>query len=258
MQTNKRLVTYCVTFAIAAAVVLGWQRHTADELRGRIARQRAQARELARLSTEHQRLAAAQPTAQEMDKLLADRKAIAHLRSELEAMRHRAAAAAQTATAPGAAEVATVKAAPSLQGNLVAYKLWKNVGQATPDAAFETALWAAAGGELENLADLLAFDADARSRAATAFAGLPESIRNELGTPERLIALLVADDVPLGHATVVAQIPTPTETMVIAQIIDTDGTQKLAKFSLRTEGNSWRLVVPAKVVERYAASLQSP
>lgn len=94
MQTNKRLVTYCVTFAVAVTVVFGWQRHTADELRGRIARQRAQARELARLSTEHQRLAAAQPTAQEMDKLLADRKAIAHLRSELEAMRRRAAAAA--------------------------------------------------------------------------------------------------------------------------------------------------------------------
>jgi hypothetical protein len=128
----------------------------------------------------------------------------------------------------------------------------------TPDAAFETVLWAAAGGEFENVADLLAFDANTRSRSAAVFAELPESIRNELGTPERLIALLVADDVPLGRATVVAQIPTPTDTKVIAQIFDTDGTQKLAQFSLRADGNSWRLVVPEKVVQRYAARFQSP
>jgi hypothetical protein len=111
---------------------------------------------------------------------------------------------------------------------------------------------------LGNVADLLAFDANTRSRAAAIFAELPESIRNELGTPERLIALLVADDVPLGRASVVAQIPTPTDTKVIAQILDTDGTQKLAQFSLRADGNSWRLVVPEKVVQRYAARFQSP
>jgi hypothetical protein len=209
------------------------------------------------LTSENQRLVAAQPTAQEIEKLLADRKAIARLRSELETM-HRRAEAAARATTPSAAEGNPLATAPSLRGGTVAYQLWKNAGQATPDATFETVLWAAAGGELETVADLLAFDADARSRAAAVFAGLPDSIRNELGTPERLIALLVADDVPLGSAMVVAQIPTPTDTKVVAQVIDTDGTRKMSQFSLRADGNSWRLVVPRNVVERYAARLQSP
>jgi len=85
---------------------------------------------------------------------------------------------------------------------------------------------------------------------------MPKSVT--LGSPERLIALLVADDVPLGSAMIVAQVPTLPDPTVVALVLDPDGTQRMSKFSLRTEGNSWRLVVPAKVVERYAASLQSP
>jgi hypothetical protein len=252
MQSNTRFIAVIVPLVAIAGLVLTWQHHTTEELRGKIARQRTQSRELAKLNAANQRLVTAQPSAEELQKLLADRKAIARLRADLETMRRRAAAAPNTADGPPA------KAAPSLTGNLVAYQLWKDVGQATPDATFETVLWAAAGGELGNVADLLAFDANTRSRAAAIFAELPESIRNELGTPERLIALLVADDVPLGRASVVAQIPTPTDTKVIAQILDTDGTQKLAQFSLRADGNSWRLVVPEKVVQRYAARFQSP
>ena len=252
MHSNRRFLAVIISLVAIAGLVLAWQRHTAEELRGKIAWQRTQSRELARLKAANQRLVAAQPSAEDLEKLLADRKAIASLRSEIETMRRRAAAAPNTADGPPA------KAAPSLTGSLVEYQQWKNVGVATPDAAFETVLWAAAGGEFENVADLLAFDANTRSRAAAVFAELPESIRNELGTPERLIALLVADDVPLGRAAIVAQIPTPTDTKVIAQIFDTDGTQKLAQFSLRVDGNSWRLVVPEKVVQRYAARFKSP
>jgi len=257
MRHNPRFLVVIVAIGAVAAGVLGWQHHTAEGLRRQIAQQRAQSRELARLNTENQWLVAAQPTTQELEQLFADRKAIAQLRAELDTMHRRAEAAARVAAGQKAAGGAT-EAAPSMTGSALTYKLWRNAGQATPDAAFETVLWAAAGGEVETVADLLAFDAEARSRAAALFAQLPESIRNELGTPERLVALLVADDVPLGRATILGQYPSSTETWISAQIFDADGTVKMSSFSFRAEGDRWRLVVPGKVVERYAAKFRSP
>ena len=102
---------------------------------------------------------------------------------------------------------------------------------------------------------LLAFEPEARSLAETLFAHLPETVRKEFVSPERLIAFLTAKDVPLGSATILNQYPTPTETRVSAQIFDAEGKQKIALFSLRPEGPDWRLIVPGNAVKRYSAWL---
>ncbi len=258
MRTNKWPFIAIAAFTVVALAVLGWQRQTANDLRGEIARQRATARELARLSAEHQRLAAAQATAVELDRLLAERTAVAQLRKELEAMQRRVEATARATPGRSATVAEPVEPALSMIGTEVAFRLWRNAGQATSDAAFETVLWAAAGGEVDALADLLEFDTEARSKAAAIFANLPEPMRKELATPERLIALLTAKDVPLGSASIVGQFPTPVDTKVAALIFDAEGKSKVALFSMRAEGANWRLVVPGTVVEKYAAWLRAP
>lgn len=255
MRANKWPIAVIGAFVFVAVLVLGWQRQAANELRGEIARQRALGRERARLTTENQRLTAAQASAEELDRLLAERKAVAQLRAQLETMQRRT---TESTAARRGAMTEPPKVASLLNGNTVAYQLWQNAGAATPDAAFETVLWASAGGDIDRLVELLAFAPEARDLSAAIFAQLPAAMRKEFATPERLIAVLTAKDVPLGRAAILRQNATPTDTKVTAQIFDAAGNPKVAQFSLRAEGDRWRLVVPVNVVKRYAAALHPP
>ncbi len=244
------------TLIVVTIAVLGWQHRRANELRGEIARQRAQTHEQAQLRAENRRLAAEQPTAAELADLAARRRVAEQLRSQLAAMHQRE-------KAPVLAVASEQKAdsgmpVQSLKGNAVARRFWQNAGQATPDAAFQTTLWASAAGDIDSLADLLKLDPEAGREAAAAFDRLPAVVQNELGTPDRLIALLTAMDVPLGSAAILGQFPTPTDTRVSAQLIDADGQAKVAVFSMRADGDRWRLMVPSAVVKKYAGWLQAP
>ncbi|MFA6134871.1 MAG: hypothetical protein WC869_12720 [Phycisphaerae bacterium] len=252
MHPGKRSFAILATLIMATIAVLGWQHRQSNGLREAIAQQRTLAREQADLQAENRRLVAAQMTEAELEDLVARRMAAEQLRTQLATMHRRE----EASTRAAAADART--AVPSLKGNSLAFQLWQNAGQASPDAAFQTTLWAAAAGDLDSLAGLLEFDAAARSAAAAAFDRLPGAVQNELGTPERLIALLTAMDVPLGRAAILREFPTPTDTKVAAQLIDAEGKSKTAVFSLRTDGDRWRLVVPAEVVKKYAGWLQAP
>jgi hypothetical protein len=252
MPANKQSIAVLGTLVVATLCGLGWQHRQSIGLREEIVRQRAVAQEQARLQAEHRQLVAAQMTEPELADLIARRMVGEQLRTQLATMQRREAASPPAATVEAKAEI------PSLIGNSVAARLWQNAGQATPAAAFQTTLWASAAGDIDALADLLAFDVGARSEAAATFDRLPGALQSELGTPERMIALLTAMDVPLGRASIVGQFPTPTDTKVAAQLIDVEGRLKTAVFSLRADGDRWRLVVPAQVVQKYAGWLHAP
>lgn len=252
MHAQRRFLLLLGALAVTVATLLGWQRHAAEKLRATLAWEQSQATERARLQTEHQRLVANQATAAEIADALAERALVAQLREQLTAMQRRGRSA--TAAKPAPATVSPVTT-PSLTGHVLAYALWQNAGQETPAAAFESILWASSVGDIDALVGLLAFEPEARSLAETLFAHLPETVRKEFVSPERLIAFLTAKDVPLGSATILNQYPTPTETRVSAQIFDAEGKQKIALFSLRPEGPDWRLIVPGNAVKRYSAWL---
>ncbi len=255
MQTNRWPWVAIAVLALVAATALGWQRQTTAGLRGEIAGQRAQIRERATLQAEHRRLTATQATPKELETLLAERAAVAQLQAELDSLRRRA---SESAVVRRAERPEQAQPTPPLTGNVLAHQLWKNRGAATPAAAFETTLWASAGGNIDALAGLLALDPDARTEALALFAQLPEKLRQEFGSPERLVAVLTAKDVPLGSATILGQYPSPTDTKVAAQIFEAEGKQKVSLFSLRAEGDRWQLVVPGNAVKRYAAWLHAP
>jgi hypothetical protein len=251
---------FVVIFALVATALasLGWQRHSAADLRMEITRRRAAAEEQTRLLAENRRLIATQISVEELDALRAERTVISGLRVDLDSIRRRAETAMRpTASANGITSAAKPVESPLTQGAVPAGQ-WRNAGAATPDAAFETALWAAAGGDIEALAAMLALDAAARTKTDELLARLPAQLRNELGTPERLIALLTAKDVPLGSARITGTFPLPSETKLVTQLIDADGQEKSAMFSLQAEGGRWRLIVPTDVVEKYGAWLHAP
>lgn len=253
MPASKRSIAVLGTLIVATISGLGWQHRQANGLRAEVARQRVVVQEQARLQAENRQLVAAQMTETELADLIARRMVVEQLRTQLATMQRR-----EAASTPAAVVTEAKVEILSLIGNSVAAQLWQNAGQATPAAAFQTTLWASANGDIDTLADLLAFDVEAGREAAATFDRLPANVQNELGTPERMTALLTAMDVPLGRASIVGQFPTPTDTKVAAQLIDAEGKLKTAVFSLRADGDRWRLVVPAEVVQKYADWLRAP
>lgn len=242
-----------MTLAVLAS--LGWQRHTTLLLRETIARQRSDRKVIEQLSAEHRRLTAAQLSPEELEKLRAERAAVSALLLEIEGMKRRAEIAARGIAIQKAA---VVPMAPSLKGRPVTSDRWMNAGQSSPDAAFQTALWAAAGGDVESLAETLVFDADTKVRADKLFAQLPAAMQTEVGTSEKLVALLTAKDIASGSAQILAQYPSSTGAKIAARLFDADGNQKQMLISMKADGDSWRLIVPSNAIERYATSLQAP
>jgi cell division protein FtsB len=84
MKATRWTAVLLVTLAAALGVGLWWQEMTAELLRDELALVREEHRELVRLRAENRRLAAAQPTAGEVDRLRADHAAIIRLRAEIE------------------------------------------------------------------------------------------------------------------------------------------------------------------------------
>ncbi len=242
---------------VVAAGLWGWQRHTTGRLRLEIIqRQQIVEKDRAQLERENRRLLAAQISTDGLQKLQAERTAVSSLLREIESMRRRADVIARNGSAT--AENAIKH---SLTDGPVPARFWRKAGQATPAAAFETALWAGAGGNVESLAGLLIFDPVAQTKANAIFAALPAAMQQELSTPDRLIALLVAKDVPLGSAEILTQ-ATPADpsadTKLAAKLTDADGKSKEVHLSLRATDGSWRFVVPPDAVEKYAAQLRKP
>lgn len=254
MGPVRRILLVLVPPVVLTAAVLGWQRRTAVELQERVARQRAATAELARLQKENQRLLAAQPTEAEVVDLLARQGLVQNLQAQRAALHRKEEQADRTAATESEATSELI----SLKGNSVDFRLWRNVGQATPEAALQTALWAAATGNLDALTGVLMLDEQARSQAAAAFDRLPAPLRGELGTPERLIAFLTAMDVPLGRASISGEAATPGGMKVTSQLTDAEGRSKAALFTLQSVDERWRLQVPAEAVRKYAGWLQAP
>ncbi len=249
--------SYLVVTLPAAIVFAGlaWQHHRKSALRDEIARERARAAVRAQLELEHQTLADAQPSPEELEAVLAERTAVAQLRAELESIRQRARTSAQSADRTLEPDAPP---APRLAGQVLAHRLWRNAGQSSPQAAFESVLWAAANGNIDALVPLLALDPEARIRADMLFNRLPSSLRDAFGSSTRLVAHLTAKDIPLGSATILNHYSSPEETKVTAQIFDAEGNNKLALFSLRPDQEQWQLVVPGRIVQRYTDWLGAP
>lgn len=159
---------------------------------------------------------------------------------------------------------------------------WENRGQATPIATVETALWAAAGGDVARLRSMLLLDDEVRSKADAILAQLPDASRATYTSAEQLIAAFTAKSIPLGDAQLVwKHQPAADEAIACVFVRNTDVNAALptevpraqaasenlppmaapnAKtsatyLSLRRNDGAWRLVVPTSAVDKIASEL---
>jgi hypothetical protein len=126
---------------------------------------------------------------------------------------------------------------------------WKNQGSATPEAAVETMLWAAAGGDVGTLKDTLTLAPEAQSTASDLLATLSATTDRSYASPEDLMALLVAGNVPLDSAQIVAkQINQDGRVIEYLRLRDSEGRTRQVYLALQKVSDSWRLTVPASAL----------
>jgi hypothetical protein len=234
---------------------LAWQYHTTTELRHQLEREQKNLRDRPPLRAEE-----GSPLATAEDRHRAesavrdeDEAAIARLRKEIAELKARAAARSRNDPSSVTPKVAVS----SMTKEMLPVAQWKHVGHATPTAALETVLWAASVGDVDALAGSLSIDPVVRTKVNGLLLRLPETIRKDYDTPERLMALLTAGDVPLGAAQIRDYHALNLQgTAVVAVLRDTENRHRAANVTLRQEGEAWKLVVPNEAVDKYVAMLR--
>ena len=94
---------------------------------------------------------------------------------------------------------------------------------------------------------------DTQSKAADLLASLPASSNQRFASPEDLMALLVAGNVPLDSAQVAAkQINQDGQVIEYLRLKDSDGRTRQIFLPLRNFSDSWRLTVPASALDTIA------
>lgn len=249
MKKNTLRWTLIVGLAAVLALTLWARAALTARLQYQLDQSRSEQREVARLRLEQQQLAAAQPSAAEIDARRADHEAMDRMKTEISRLR------ARLAVAPLEHPVLN-RARPTVPPPLAADQ-WKNAGRATPAATLETALWAASGGDIDTLAGLLSLDAHSREKAQALFSGLPAATQNKYHSAERLIALLATQDVPTESMQIIGQMSVARDQVALrVRLQNLDGPAKFTTLRLQQAKDEWQLVVPEKAVDRYAASLK--
>lgn len=159
-------------------------------------------------------------------------------------------------------------------GDWVGVQGWGFRGQTTPQASIESALWAAAGGDVATLKQLLFVSEETRTAAAALLASLPASSRMAYPGPDDLISALTIKRIPLGEAQLVwlnqngpdnatacvfikdplnpisANDPAPVsqEEGPSPPQLAPNEKSVAAYLALQREGNRWRLVVPPTAI----------
>jgi len=247
--------------AIIAVVAIGgmvvWHHHeTTSELRAEIATLRADVQAL------RARPAEAKPSAAlpnpELD---AARAEIAQLQDQVAGLTK----ATQTLTRMAQSAPATpAAAAPASKYDGVPTRLkpiaaLTNAGRQNPNAALETLLWAAAGGEVEAVADGIEFSPTGRERADQMFAQLSDDTRAKYGTPEKLLALMIAQNAAtLTGMQVLGQreMDQPDQVGMRIRFGNDQGQTKEDSFLLhRGTDGTWRLMVSENTVDKFSKQM---
>jgi hypothetical protein len=141
--------------------------------------------------------------------------------------------------------------------NLIPAAALKNAGQATPEASTQTALWAAVSGDVDALAGTLMFTPTARAEADEWFAGMTAGAQQQYGSPEKVIALMIAKDAEaLSGMQVLGQKEiSPDNVGVRVRIAGADGRTKDDTLFMHRSAGGWKMVLPDATVEKFARQL---
>lgn len=180
---------------------------------------------------------------------------LAKLREEIAGLKKSTQAIAKFAELAQAAQSAKEleKASQNVATKIVPAAQLKNVGKATPEAATESALAAAIAGDVDVVANSLAFTESSRAKADAWFATLSERVRQEYGSAEKVFALMMARDAAglTGMQVLGTKEVSANNVGVRLRFASEQGT-KDDTLLLQRSGDGWRLLLPDQAVENMA------
>lgn len=259
---------------VAAGVAAWWMEHRRTaQLESMIGRSDGDALRLTELRREHARLT---ETLQEADP--------EGWRRDIGAAQ---ATVARSATAPmPPARAATGALVP---GEWSPARAWQDRGRATPEEAVETALWAAAGGDLEAFRRTVYLSDATRAAAQALWAQLPPAERARYASADDLVAAYSIARIPLGAAQLVwlnrsdendalaavflrnppgeigkvnytsaADSGPGRQAQDLPPMAVPDETSVTAYLALHRSADGWQLLVPPRAVTEIASRLAGP
>lgn len=239
MNPLRWLTALLLALALVAGAMLWLQRQAAEALREEIVLLREENRAFARLRAENRRLLALQVPDAELQRLRADRAAIGRLRGEIDELK------AKTDENARRAELASAPLVPAGE--------WRNAGRATPGAAAETMYRAVARRDVDGLAAMLSLDPPLRDQAGALFDALPEPVRAQYGTVDRLIAFsLLKDNFPAAMRVAEEKLAGENSASVIIRVLNQGGVTRVSSLHFRRTGDGWRLAVLPGAVQKIA------
>lgn len=213
------------------------------------------------IAQEHARLTARQNRQRQLAADIAQLTAQRLPTAELARLHALATAATPASSPPPASTPRAPSAADAAPGRRAAAD-WRDAGSATPAATFETFVLAATEGDIDRLATLIAFEPVARAGLEATFAGLSAETRANYGTPEKLVATLLAVQVPrqLAAFTAGPQLRANNGDLAVILHLETTGTSgsRSPTFTFRPAPGCWRLLVPNHVLQGLANALAVP
>ncbi len=256
---NKLLLGVFGVLAVLGTGMIFLQQQNVAELRGEVAGLRSDLQQMGKAQAQTaSAVGAARPpiqTTAAVDSSAADeqRAELAQLREEMVALKK----TAQDATRQAQAATQAARGESPVPAKLTPANELKNVGRATATAAVETLLSAAYGGDVETVASSIALEPSAAALAQELFARLPEATRAQYGSPDKLIALMLAKDASgLTGVQILGQRDMgPDVVGVRVRFANEDGKIKEQGLAFRKTADGLRMIVPDDAVKKFAGQL---
>jgi RNA polymerase sigma factor (sigma-70 family) len=253
MSLTKLKIGIAAALVAAGATGIVLQQKTNTALRDEIEGLRQQNSENAGLREENRRLA---QTAAEVTALREEHAELVRLRNELDALKKQAPA---PASAPVVKSGATPAGEKTPASGLVPVESMHNVGNATPRAAGQTEAWAIQRGDIDTAASLIMFGPEDRAKMEALVAALPENLRADYGTPERLMAMVMAGTPrPIAAVQVLDESEQgPDDFVQHIQLKYSDGRERQDELQFHREADGWHRVMSSALVDRVVTALKN-
>jgi hypothetical protein len=244
------LLGLCVVLGVGGIFVV---REDNDRLRRRLAEQRQQDTQVARLREENRgtKELIARFEAGEAEGARALRAELARAREEVARLEKGAVVADEQKRAQLAREAQELVGNRDPERGVTRLEHFRSVGQATPTAAVQTLVWAGLKGDEATLGQLVELTPEARARAEAIIARLPESERASW-TPEKISGLFVTAlvvDVPALRILETKLDAAGQRAKVTLQFPEhAKHTTQAVPMSRGPEG--WRLVIDERQIEK--------
>lgn len=237
-------ITLIVLLLSTGALVAAMLRLDNARLRKNLAvaeRGKQQAAQL-RLDNERTRALLAQTETAGADAARAVQRDLERWRSEVAALEKSATQHAQAQQAAVNSDSVSLEQNRDPEAGLTRLENFRDAGQATPGAAFQTFVWAAMKGDEAKQAGMIAFVGASRVAAEAIVAALPEPDRVKYPTPEKLAALFFADaftQMQAAHVTGVSLTDAQHATVRVRGL-----TPREQKIPMQLGPDGWQIAMP--------------